>query len=144
MLKGKHFNNAMRILKYLYDAIKRHLIDSFEQSESDQIDLLSAGSYEELIDSEELQRFVSSPSKRSLDSLSKDHEEVIDEIRKYEASFLTGSLGPTASVWPSFMQMVQILLDFARSIELGDGKLYLQSTECLFPWMFGYDRPNYA
>ena len=31
MLKGKHYNNAMRVLKYLYDAMKRHMIESFQQ-----------------------------------------------------------------------------------------------------------------
>ncbi len=77
MLKGKHYNNAMRILKYLYDAMKGHLIDSYEQSESDQPDLASAINYEEFIDSEELQKFVSSPTQQSLDSLTKDHKEVI-------------------------------------------------------------------
>ena len=40
--------------------------------------------------------------------------------------------------------MVQILLDFTRSIKLGDWKMHLQSTENMLPWLFGYDRPNYA
>ncbi len=31
MFKGKHYNNAMRILKYMYEAVKRHMINSFEQ-----------------------------------------------------------------------------------------------------------------
>ena len=31
MLKGKHYNNATRVLKYLFDAIKRHSIDSYEE-----------------------------------------------------------------------------------------------------------------
>lgn len=144
MLNGKHYNNAIRILKYLFDAIKRHLIDSYEQNESDQPDLQSAVNYEELMESEELQKFVSSPTKQSLDSLSKNHKDVIDEIHKYEASLLNGSLGPTASVWSSFLQMVQILLDFARSVKLGDWKLHLQATEYMLSWMFAYDRPNYA
>ena len=32
MLKTKHYNNAMRVLKYMYDAMKRHMIESYEQS----------------------------------------------------------------------------------------------------------------
>ena len=40
--------------------------------------------------------------------------------------------------------MVQILFDFARSIKLGNWKLHLQATENMLPWMFAYDRPNYA
>ena len=31
MFKAKHYNNAMRALKYLYDAVKGHMIDSFKQ-----------------------------------------------------------------------------------------------------------------
>ena len=40
--------------------------------------------------------------------------------------------------------MIQILLDFMRSIKLGNWKLHLQSTENMLPWIFAYDRPNYA
>ena len=32
MFRGKHYNNAMRILKYLYDAMKKRMIESYEQS----------------------------------------------------------------------------------------------------------------
>jgi hypothetical protein len=57
------------------------------------------------------------------------HEDVISQIYNYEESLLLGSLGPTASFWSSFLQMVQILLDFTRSIKQGNWKLHLQSTE---------------
>ena len=143
MFKGKHYNNAMRILKYLYDAIKRHMIESCEQWISDQPDQMDE-SYEELVNSAELQSFLSSPTRQSLDSLSRDHKEVVDRIHAYEDSLLNSSPGPTASIWSSFLQMVQILLNFARSVKLGDWNLHLQSTENMLPWMFGYNRPNYA
>ena len=29
MLKGKHYNNAMRILKYLFEALRRHRITNW-------------------------------------------------------------------------------------------------------------------
>ena len=79
-----------------------------------------------------------------METLSQSHNEVVDEICAYEDSLLNGLLGPTASVWSSFLQMVQILFDFARYIKLRDWKLHLQSTENMLPWMFGYDHPNYA
>ena len=143
MLKGKHYNNAMRILKYLYDAIKRHMIESFEQSLIERTGHLDI-SYKELTESLELHRFLSSPTQDSLENLHESHKEVINQIHCYQNSLLNGSLGPTACIWSSFLQMVQILLDFARSIKLGDWKLHLQSTENMLPWMFAYDRPNYA
>ena len=143
IFEGKHYNNAIRTLKYLYDAVKRHMIDSFVQMKSEQIDQIDEG-YEELVNSEKLQNFLSSSTKLSLDTLSRNHEEVVAEIHSYEDSLLSGSLGPTASVWSSFLQMVQILFDFSRSIKTGNWKLHMQSTEDMLPWMFGYDRPNYA
>ena len=143
MLKGKHYN-AMRILKYIYEAVKRHMLNSFEQWKRDQPDQIDELSYEELVNSAELKSFIFSPTRQSLETLSQDHNKVVDEIHTYEDSILNGSLGPTASVWSSFLQIVQILLDFARSIKTGNWDLHLQSTENMLPWMFSYDRPNYA
>ena len=105
----------MRVLKYLYDALNRHLIESFEQSLLERTGHLEI-SYEEFIESTELQRFVSSPTKESLKALSDGHSEVIAQIHIYESSLLTGVLGPTARVWVSFLQMVQILLETGKSI----------------------------
>ena len=31
MIKGRHYNNATRVLKYIFDAIKRHSIESYEE-----------------------------------------------------------------------------------------------------------------
>ena len=31
MIKGRHCNNATRVLKYIFDAIKRHSIESYEE-----------------------------------------------------------------------------------------------------------------
>ena len=55
-------------------------------------------------------------------------EEVVEGIHKYEQLLLDGDLGPTASVWTSFLQMVQILFDFIRSIKLGNWNLHMQAT----------------
>ena len=142
MLKGKHYNNAMRILKYLYEALRRHMLESFEQWQSDQPDHHLG--YDQLVNSSEIKRFVSSPTRESLEEVYEHHNEVVEEIHAYEDSLLGGLYGPTASIWCSFLQMVQILLDFARSVKIGDWKLHLQSTKNMLPWMFSYDRPNYA
>ena len=59
MIKGNHYNNTMRILKYLYEAVKRHMIDSFEKWKSDQTDQIDEISYKELVNSPELNSFLS-------------------------------------------------------------------------------------
>lgn len=101
MLKGKHYNNAVRVLKYLYDATKRHMIESSEKRVRDQSDMLDI-SYKELTNSAEFISFLSSPTKNSMKILTQNHKEIVDQIQIYENSLLQGSLGPTASVWSSF------------------------------------------
>lgn len=101
MLKGKHYNNAVRVLKYLYDATKRHMIESSEKRVRDQSDMLDI-SYKELTNSAKFISFLSSPTKNSMKILTQNHKEIVDQIQIYENSLLQGFLGPTASVWSSF------------------------------------------
>ena len=49
-----------------------------------------------------------------------------------------------AMFWQSYLVMVQILLDFVKSIRLPDWNLYLQSTERMLIWIHAYDKINYA
>lgn len=96
MFKGKHYNNAMRVLKYLYDAMKRHMIESYEQSvDNGQLEI----SYKDFIESAGFQNLISSPCKESLETFRDDYQDVINHIYAYKSSVLAGSLGSTASVW---------------------------------------------
>ena len=49
-----------------------------------------------------------------------------------------------AMFWQSYLDMVQILLDFVKSIRLPDWNLHLQSTERMLIRIHAYDRINYA
>ena len=60
-----------------------------------------------------------------------------NEIQKDE-------IGPMATFRQSFIDMIQILHDFIKSIRLGDWDLHLQSTERMLVWMHAYDRINYS
>ena len=127
MLKGKHYNNAVMVFKYIYEAIKRLLIENFDIA------------YREFKNSLELQELVSAPKPKTMENVHENCEEVVEGIHKYKQLLLDGDLGPTASVCTSFLQMVQILFDFIRSINLGDWNLHMQATEKMLPWMFAYD-----
>ena len=143
MLKGKHYNNAVRVLKYIYEAIKRLLIENFEKGICNQSDTLDI-TYREFKNSLELHELVSAPKPKTMENVYENCEKVVEGIHKYEQLLLDGDLGPTASVWTSFLQMVQILFDFIRLIKLGNWNLHMQATEKMLPWMFAYDRLNYA
>lgn len=49
-----------------------------------------------------------------------------------------------AKFWQSFLEMVQILLDYIKSTRMGDWDLHLCSMERMLPWFHAYDRINYA
>ena len=46
--------------------------------------------------------------------------------------------------WQSYLDRVQSLLDFVKSIRLPDRNLHLQSTERMLVWIHAYDRTTYA
>ena len=52
--------------------------------------------------------------------------------------------GQTAAFWQSYLEMVQTLLDFHKSIRVGNWNLHLQSIQRMLVWFFAYDRPNYS
>ena len=94
MLKGKHYNNTIRVLKYLYDEIKRHSIESYEQCLKESSDTTDDG-YAALIESAEMQNVVHSPGKDTLEAMYEAHSEVIHKIQDFEILLLNGSFGPT-------------------------------------------------
>ena len=54
------------------------------------------------------------------------------------------SFGPTATLWFSFVEMVDLLLTFIRTIKIGHWEGHLRATREMLPWFFAYDKPNYS
>ena len=52
--------------------------------------------------------------------------------------------GPSAAFWMSLISMIQILLNFQKSIKTGNWQLHLQSISSMLPLMHAYDRQNYS
>ena len=69
---------------------------------------------------------------------------MFDTYGEFEIKIRNGDFGPMAMFWQSYLDMVQILLDFVKSIRLPDWNLYLQSTERMLIWIHAYDKINYA
>ena len=54
---------------------------------------------------------------------------LFDTYDEFEIKIRNGDFGPKTMFWQSYLDMVQILLDFVKSIRLPDWNLHLQSTE---------------
>ena len=141
VLQGKHYNKCMRVLKYVFDALTRLKLQSFENwlIKQDSNDIL-----ERLSESEEMQTAIYDLSGKSLANLMHEHSVVFDKLNEYEAHLEKETSRPMSRFWLSFLNMMCILFAFIRSIRTGDWKLRLESTQRMLPWMFAYDRPNYV
>ena len=63
---------------------------------------------------------------------------------EFDEKIRVGDFGPMATYWQTYLDMVQILLDYIKSIRLPDWDLHLQSTERMLIWIHAYDRTNYS
>ena len=52
--------------------------------------------------------------------------------------------GPTAEFWSSFLEMVEIIFSFDRSIRTGQWQADLTASKEMLPWFFVYEHQKYA
>ena len=50
----------------------------------------------------------------------------------------------TIRMWSTYMNMVEILLDFIRAERDGNWTLHLEAFAAMLPWLTIYDHTNYA
>ena len=49
-----------------------------------------------------------------------------------------------SAYWTSYLNMVQTLRDFSKSIKIGDWDLHMYVSEKMLHWFHAYDNYNYA
>ena len=69
---------------------------------------------------------------------------LLNTCDEFEIKIRNGDFDSMAMFWQSYLNMVQILLDFVKPIHLPDWNLHLQNTEGLLVWIHAYDGINYA
>ncbi|XP_072162941.1 LOW QUALITY PROTEIN: uncharacterized protein [Diadema setosum] len=65
-------------------------------------------------------------------------------VKEYDNFIEEGKKDATFNFWSSYLEMVENVLLFIRATREGDWQLHLASVRALLPWMFAYDRTNYA
>ena len=141
VLKGKQYNRAVRVLKFVYEALQRLKFDTFEEW------LLSQDKERHLtnfLESLEFNNLLKGRNTGTFQNSMNAFKEVFSLFQQFEAEVLDKTLGPMALFWNSFIKMVQILLDYIKSIRTGDWDLHLQASERMLAWFHAYDRVNYS
>eukprot|EP00794_Sanderia_malayensis_P014792 gene14792-16327_t len=95
--------------------------------------------------SNELEHFIDDISSKNFHELLMKHDNILELFNRYENHLSDHTAaGPMATFWQSFLEMINILFCFIRSLRIGDWHLHLESTRKMLPWMFAYDCPNYS
>ena len=131
----------MRIHKYVYEAFMRCKIQSFEEWLVEVNDASSPITRFEK--SKLVSELIRDPNNETLSSCLEELEKVFELYERFENE-IQNELGPTASYWNSYLDMVQTLLDCQWSLRTGDWDLHLRATEKMLPWFHACDCFNYA
>lgn len=125
ILNGHMYNRSVRSHKLLFEALSRMQFMSFLESLGD----------------EESERIVS-----KITECQQQHDKLPEEIEKNFLSFIEkgASASQTFAFWRTYQEMVHTLLSFIRATRTSNWELHLSSLEDMLPWMFAYDRTNYA
>ena len=116
----------MRIHKYVYEAFMRCKIQSFEEWLVEVNDASSPITRFEK--SKLVSELIRDPNNETLSSCLEELEKVFELYERFENE-IQNELGPTASYWNSYLDMVQTLLDCQWSLRTGDWDLHLRATE---------------
>ena len=133
VVSGKHYNRAVRSHLVVVEALLRLLWRRFESwlAESQ-----VAGN---LLVSEEMQRLLTQLrqenfSLEKLQSLKNRLE--FKALLQVFTMFCEGRPSSTAQFWLSYINMVQLLTNYIRSLRLADWNLYLACIRRMLPWVF--------
>ena len=141
-MNGKHYSNAVRMFKIVFEAFLRAKIDCF-------IEWIGASSNENylvnFLESENFQNLLSKQDTKSLKQCVATIMPIANLMDGYDEMLSDPTKNvPSAVFWMPLISIIQIFLNFQKSIKTGNWQLYLQSISSMLPWMHPYDRQNYS
>lgn len=135
VMTGHHYNRSVRTHKIVYEAMQRLRWESFLEclDEDEKVHALKICA----------DLHASFPS-RDFDSLV-EGSELMSLNDKYSQYITQMSQEyPTFAFWSSYIELIEALLAFIRATREGNWKLHLAAIRLILPWIFAYDRVNYA
>ncbi|XP_071479491.1 uncharacterized protein [Diadema antillarum] len=146
MLDGKAYYRAVRGHQLTYEAlwrIKWPLFQKWLSVNSAERGLHLSGLAKDVTRSFKEQRRKGKDACGSVSLLSDfiTQNKIHGLVREFDRSF---SDNPNFVLWSTYMEMVEVLLDFIRSERDGNWNLHLETFEAMLPWLTVYDHTNYA
>ena len=131
ILNDKEYNSGIRICKVMFEALQNAKLDMFEEclQKEKKSNILTSFLECEFF-TEPIKKRESTVFNTCLESISALHH-TNDE---FEIKIHNG-FPPMTMLWQSYLDMVQILIDFLKSISLPNWNLHLESTERMLAWI---------
>jgi len=143
VMDGKMYNRAVRVHKYIYEALMRLIWNQFipwvSEKHPDNLREVRALEDQVILMAKDLNQseFEKILSNASL-------EEVVQLFGKYK-QFLRADNGDLSAFWMSYIDIVEdVLLGLLRACREGNWQLHLHAIRQMIPWCFAYDKINYA
>ena len=113
-MNNKHYNNAVRMFKIIFEVFNKAKIDWFIEW------ILASSKYNYLVNSENFQNFLSKQDNESLKQFNAVIMPITNLIDEYGNALGSYKSGPSPAFWMSLISMIQIFLNFKKSIKTGN------------------------
>ena len=140
-LKGKDYNNALRIHFGAADAIARKKMEKFEEW------LYMTKKYfvmERALESEECKGLCNKLTQESFNACVRSWSTLFELLVEVDEFCQDYERSPLTAFWKSYLEMMKVLMNYMKSIKLGDWHFYINSVGNMLPWFHAYDNHNYA
>ncbi|XP_041948124.1 uncharacterized protein LOC121709114 [Alosa sapidissima] len=143
VLDGKHYNRAVRVHRYISEALMRLAWEEFtpwvEKNAPE-----SSGMIKSFL--EDVKDMTSDLNQEKMTNLLQSplSAELIT-LWTYFLEHLRHNNGELSGFWMSYIDMVEdVVLGLLRASREGDWELHLHAIRTMIPWCFAYDKMNYA
>ena len=142
VLDGKHYNRAIRVHKYIYEALMRLVWEEF---------LLWAEDNQEA--STTIEAFVDKVNSMVCDVNQEEFDDMLDSplLAKLVTlwsdflEYLRHNNGELSTYWMSYIDIVEsVVLGLLRASHEGNWCLHLSAIQSMIAWCFSYDKVKYA
>ena len=143
VIEGKMYNRAVRVHKYIYEALFRLIWKQF-------IPWVSANHANKACDvrlvEAEVDGMAEALSQEQLDTILGSHSLLqVYQLWDQYLQYLRTENGDLSAFWMSYIDIVEdVLLGLIRASREGNWLLHLHAIRQMIPWCFAYDKINYA
>ena len=135
VMTGRQYNRSIRCHKLMAEALHRMRWKTFLESLPEE----EAAEYTDVIKNLRsafpYQAYIDLIDDTTFGRLTAAYDLYVSKMAKSNTTF---------AFWCSYLSMVDTLLQFTRSSREGNWQLHLASIRSMMPWLFSYNRTNYA